>query len=65
VNASERKQRERAAAIMLAQAAQYELQATAPERFSEANALRLRGRALQMRGSAWVMQSEVMEDTDG
>ena len=63
MSASERKQRERAAAIMLAQAGAYEHQAA--HAATSAESLRLRGRALQMRGSAWVMQSEVMEDTDG
>lgn len=57
--AAERRQKGEAAGNLLAIAHRYERQAD--REIDEARALHLRGRALQTRGSAWVLQAEVLE----
>ena len=59
MTAQQRTQAQQAAGRLLAQADEYERQAA--REIDEAAAHRLRGRALQQRGSAWVLQAELME----
>ena len=59
MTARQRTQAHQAAGRLLAQADDYERRAK--REIHEAAAHRLRGRALQARGSAWVLQAEVME----
>jgi len=57
---ADRRNKREAISRLLAQAQAYERDAE--RQVCEGPAMRLRGRALQSRGSAWVMQAEIMEE---
>ena len=59
MTAQQRTQAQQAAGRMLAQA--HDLERRARREVDVALAHRLRGRALQARGSAWVLQAEAMQ----
>lgn len=63
MTAQEARQKREAAAAMLVEAGQFEERASGALAGSPEQ-LRLRGRALQARGSAWVLEAEAMGARD-